>query len=128
MSGKRYLLDTNAIIQLLSGNRAMCDIVAEADFLATSVICQLEFLSYPKLDDDARSTFLAFLSRIVVYDLMASDAELIREVASLRSTCGMKLPDAIIAATAFVNGCDIVTNDEHFNKQSRVAVKTYSFT
>jgi predicted nucleic acid-binding protein len=39
MNGKRYLLDTNAFIQLLSGNGSVRTIIDDADFLSTSVIC-----------------------------------------------------------------------------------------
>ena len=128
MSGKRYLLDTNAIIQFLAGNASMQEIVANADFLAISVISQLEFFSYPELTEDEERAFFEFISDLAVYDIRSSDVALARETASMRTACSLKLPDAIIAATALVNGCDIVTNDTHFRKQSRVAVKTYSMT
>ena len=32
MNGKRYLLDTNAIVQLLAGNKELAGIVRGADF------------------------------------------------------------------------------------------------
>ena len=125
MNGKRYLFDTNAFIKLLSGNESIRVIIEDADFLATSVICQMEFLAYPKLTDETRNAFLQFLSRISVYDVLASDEALMRETVTMRNECGMKLPDAIIAATAFVNGCIVISNDDHFNRQTRVQVRTY---
>jgi predicted nucleic acid-binding protein len=45
MSGRRYFLDTNAIVQLLSGNHSLLTTLAGAAYVATSVICELEFLS-----------------------------------------------------------------------------------
>ena len=39
----RLLLDTNAIIQLLAGNKELLELVSSADFVATSIICELEF-------------------------------------------------------------------------------------
>lgn len=125
MNGKRYLLDTNAIIQLLAGNAPIRTLVEEADFLAVSVICQLEFLAYPGLTDDEAQAFAELLTQFEVFDLMASDTELIRETLAFRTGSGLKLPDAIIAATALVNGCEIVSNDAHFRRQTRVAVRTY---
>ena len=59
MNGKRYLLDTNAFIQLLSGNGSVRTIIDDADFLSTSVICQAEFLAYPKLDPETRKAVVA---------------------------------------------------------------------
>ena len=124
MNGKRYLFDTNAFIQLLSGNGSVRTIIDDADFLSTSVICQAEFLAYPKLDPETRNAFLQFLSRIHVYDVLSSDDALMRETVSMRVESGLKLPDAFIAATALVNGCSVISNDEHFQRQSKVEVKT----
>ena len=41
MNGKRYLLDTNAVIQLLAGNPSLIKMVEDSDFLAISVISKL---------------------------------------------------------------------------------------
>ena len=41
MNGKRYLLDTNAVIQLLAGNPSLRKMVEDSDFLAISVIVGL---------------------------------------------------------------------------------------
>lgn len=58
MNGKRYLLDTNAVIQLLAGNPSLRKMVEDSDFLAISVISKLEFLSYPDLTEDEKSALL----------------------------------------------------------------------
>ena len=54
MNGKRYLLDTNTVIQLLAGNPSLRKMVEDSDFLAISVISKLEFLSYPDLTEDEK--------------------------------------------------------------------------
>lgn len=125
MNGRRYLLDTNAIIQLLAHNPHLEAIVADAGFIATSVICQMEFLSFPHLSANDKNLFLSFISRVTVYDVMANDTALTRETVSMRTSFGLKLPDAIIAATALVNNCEVVSADGHFRKQDRVSVNTY---
>ena len=33
--------------------------------------------------------------------------------------------NAVIAATALVNGCDVITNDAHFAHEKRVQTRTY---
>ena len=104
----------------------MGTLIDDAEFLSTSIICQLEFLAYPKLNSETRDAFFRFLSRIHVYDVLSSNDALVRETVSMRVECGLKLPDAIIVATALVNGCAIISNDEHFQRQSRVQVKTYT--
>jgi predicted nucleic acid-binding protein len=52
MSGKGYLLDTNAIIQFLNGNKGLVDILARADFIATSIVAEMEFLSFSGLGEN----------------------------------------------------------------------------
>ena len=99
--------------------------VEDCDFLAISVISQLEFLSYPDLTDDEKAAFSEFLEDLTVFGLTASDSALIREAVAMRIDGGMKLPDAVIAATALVNDCEVVTNDAHFVRQKRVRTTTY---
>ena len=97
----------------------------DADFLAISVISKLEFLSYPDLTEDEKSAFYELLEDLTVFDLTASDAALIQEAVAMRIDGGLKLPDAVIAATALVNGCEVITNDAHFAHQKRVQARTY---
>ena len=125
MNGKRYLLDTNAVIQLLAGNSSLIKMVEDSDFLAISVISKLEFLSYPDLTEDEKNAFSELLEDLTVFDLMASDSALMQEAVAMRIDGGLKLPDAVIAATALVNGCEVITNDAHFAHQKRVQARTY---
>ena len=125
MNGKRYLLDTNAVIQLLAGNPSLIKMVEDSDFLAISVISKLEFLSYPDLTEDEKNAFSELLEDLTVFDLMASDSALMQEAVAMRIDGGLKLPDAVIAATALVNGCEVITNDVHFTHQKRVQARTY---
>ena len=125
MNGKRYLLDTNAVIQLLAGNPSLIKMVEDSDFLAISVISKLEFLSYPDLNEDEKNAFSELLEDLTVFDLMASDFALMQEAVAMRIDGGLKLPDAVIAATALVNGCEVITNDAHFAHQKRVQARTY---
>ena len=125
MNGKRYLLDTNDVIQLLAGNPSLIKMVEGSDFLAISVISKLEFLSYPDLTEDEKNAFSELLEDLTVFDLAASDDALMQEAVAMRIDGGLKLPDAVIAATALVNGCEVITNDAHFAHQKRVQVQTY---
>ena len=125
MNGKRYLLDTNAVIQLLVGNPSLRKMVEDSDFLAISVISKLEFLSYPDLTEDEKIAFHELLEDLTVFDLTASDDALIQEAVAMRIDGGLKLPDAVIASTALVNDCEVITNDAHFAHLKRVQARTY---
>lgn len=116
MPGKRLLLDTNAIIQLLAGNEELVSLVETAEFISTSIICELEFLSFQGLSGDDAALYARLRSRIYVFGLPENDPQLTAQICALRFSSGLKLPDAIIAGTAIQNSCVVVTADAHFNK------------
>lgn len=112
MSGKRYFLDTNAIVALLAGNRALLELLNHADHVATSVICELEYLALPGLPDEDRELFEQFRAKVQITDLCSGDLPLRTQILQLRSGKKMKLPDAIIAASALNQNCILLTEDK----------------
>lgn len=64
MPGKRYLLDTNALIALLQGNRELMALTQSADWLGISVINALEFLGFDGLTEQDRLLFQQLVSRV----------------------------------------------------------------
>ena len=116
MNGNGYLLDTNAIIQFLKGNAELISILAEADFIATSVIAEMEYLSFPELEEYDVRLYQVFRSRIQVYDVPSQDPMFTQLAVNARKRCGLKLPDAIIAATARANHLSVLTADDHFKR------------
>ncbi|MBZ5544646.1 MAG: type II toxin-antitoxin system VapC family toxin [Acidobacteriia bacterium] len=102
----KKVLDTNAILYLLGGKLAKPLPPAE---YSISVISEMELLSYPAVDEAALARIRDFLGEVVVIDL----TEDIRELAiRLRRQHLLKLPDAIVAATALSLQAELVTNDE----------------
>lgn len=116
MNGNRYLLDTNAVIQLFDGNREVEDILNHADFVAMSVVSEFEYLSYDGLTEKDVSEYTAFRNCIQVYDVPSDDSIFTQLVVTARKRNGLKLPDAIIAATARTNNLSVLTADDHFKK------------
>ncbi|HAD03338.1 MAG: hypothetical protein A2091_07895 [Desulfuromonadales bacterium GWD2_61_12] len=115
MSGNRLVLDTNAVVSLLAGNRQLAATLEQADYVGISVISYLEFLAFDGLSDSDRSCFADFCARVEVVPLRADDNELIATALNLRSSHRLKLPDAIIGATAVIRKAVLVTNDTHFS-------------
>jgi tRNA(fMet)-specific endonuclease VapC len=115
MSGKRYLLDTNAIISLLGGNRKLASDLQDAEWVGISVISQLEFLVFPNLSEADKALFETLVSRLEVIGLVASQPELLSRIIGLRQTRKLKLPDAIVAGTALHYRASLVTFDAHFD-------------
>ena len=111
MNGHRYFLDTNAIIQLLKGNDSIHILLKNADFIACSIISELEYLSFRNLSKNDIELFEKFLDRIDVVDLQHSQSELKLMIVEIRKNKKLKLPDAIIMATSKFLKCRLVTAD-----------------
>jgi len=125
MSGNRYLLDTNAIIQLLKGNEQLISILGQAEFIAVSVISRLEFLSFSGLSDNDKMLYESFEKRISLIDLSTKDMNLLNTIVETRLKGALKLPDAIILSTADVLNCILLTADKKLLVQSHL--ETLSF-
>lgn len=92
MNGNGYLLDTNAIIQFLKGNAELVSLLADADFIATSIIAELEYFSFPRLGEEDLQLYQAFRSRIHVYDVPSDDPMFTQLVVNARKrrSCRMQ--------------------------------------
>jgi tRNA(fMet)-specific endonuclease VapC len=125
MNGKRYFLDTNTIVQLLSGNPSVLEIVYNAEYIATSVICEIEFFSFADLTEEDRVLFGEFAHKIEIIDLCSSSIALKERIYNLRSKKKLKLPDAIVAASAAVNECILLTADKKLLNVSDIHALSY---
>jgi tRNA(fMet)-specific endonuclease VapC len=124
MSGKRYVLDTNAIVALLQGNSQITQLLQDANWVGISVISQIEFLAFSGLSEADRQLFQQFLQRVECAGLVANDSMLIEKIIQIRQQYRLKLPDAIIAAVAIQNSADLVTADSEFTKVSLLTVSS----
>ena len=117
MSGDRFLLDTNAVIALPRGNTPVESLVSSASWLGVSVITVLEYRVFKNLSDDDARLFKCFIERIEVINLDATDSSLVEKTVELRRQFQLKLPDAIIAATAYCRNAAIITSDKTFKRK-----------
>ena len=113
----KRLLDTNTVLYLLGGRLA--DPLKPSDY-CVSVISEMELLSYPSLTDDAEAQIRTFLSEVTLVGLTQE----VRDAAiDLRRQHGLKLPDAIIAATAMALNAELLTNDTQLLQVPEVSGK-----
>ena len=108
---KRYFLDTNAMVALLQGDDGVLNVVRKADWLGISVINVFEFLGFRGLSDADRALFLELVSRLHVVDVSYADAALMTKVIQLRRERTVKLPDAIVLASASTHSATLITQD-----------------
>ena len=112
MSGIECLLDTNIVIGILKDDRATIDLLlargAVGDDSALCSISRVELLSKPEMDAAEEAKISGAIGRLTVLPL----TRVIEDKAILlRRSRRMKLPDAIIAATALVHELELITHD-----------------
>ncbi|MDP2362796.1 MAG: type II toxin-antitoxin system VapC family toxin [Ignavibacteria bacterium] len=111
MSGNKFLLDTNTILYLLGGKLNPQNLPDGK--LIISFINELELLSYPHLSKVEEIKIKKFIDDIDVFNLTD---EIKVETIRLRKKYNIKLPDAIICATALSQNAALITFDENLNK------------
>lgn len=108
MAGK-YLIDTNAVIDYLSnklpGNASN---MLDEEALEISVIIRMELLAWGNAESQQLSILEDFINSVVVWSL---DEPVIIKGIEIRKNFRIKLPDAIIAATAEVHDLTLVTRN-----------------
>ena len=107
MSGRKLLFDSNIIIYIAKRDLAPETFVLTGDTLFLSDVSFMETLGYSFSEDTEKQeieNLLSVLFRIPIDDLV------VQKVIELRQSHRMKLPDAIIAATALLYDCILVTS------------------
>ncbi|MDI6766745.1 MAG: type II toxin-antitoxin system VapC family toxin [Bacteroidota bacterium] len=125
MNGNKYLLDTNAVVALLKGDNKLQNLLQNAKWIGISIITQLEILSFPNLTESDKLLFQSFLKRLDVIGLEVNAEKLIDSIVNFRKIYRMKLPDAIITATAKEHESALITRDERFNSIKEIKVISF---
>lgn len=106
---RRYLLDTNAIIYLVSARLASP--LPDGQY-SVSIITEIELLSFSGISAEEEQKIRDLL--LVLDQVHLTDA--VRdETIRLRRKNRLKLPDAIIAASALIHDAILLTNDQAFS-------------
>lgn len=128
MNGKtnRYLLDTNAVVALLQGHTGLAQRLLDAQWVGISIITQLEFLAFPALSANDADYFQHFAQRVNVIGLMPYAATYLQTIVWVRQQYRLKLPDAIIAATALEYSATLVTADQQLQVVPELAVLDFT--
>ena len=109
MNGVDFCADTNFAVYHLGGHHCVRPYVAAA--LAVSVVTALELLSKPGMPPAEVAAAELYLETCEIIELTASIKAL---VIGLRRQYRLKLPDAIVAATAQWLGVPLLTADKDF--------------
>ena len=111
MNGIDYMADTNALIYLLSGDSCMKSYLAS--YIGLSVISEIELLSFPGITSFEEQQIRSFIKDCTVLFLTENVKN---KTIALRRSYKIKLPDAIIVATAIENNLQLITADKGFKQ------------
>lgn len=125
MSGNKYLLDTNFILGILKSNPLVLAELSSRRLLAGecsySAITRMELLGFHSITREEALLIRQKLEHLT-YLPLTRDIEDV--VIDLRQSRKIKLPDAIIAATALCSGAELLTLDQHLLAVVRSGVKS----
>jgi predicted nucleic acid-binding protein len=104
------LLDTNVALYLLGGRIAS---PLPSGTYGVSVITEMELLAWPSLSAEEERAVRKFLDHVTICELTAA---IRARAVQLRKAVHLKLPDAVVCATAMEFGVELWTNDAAFAK------------
>lgn len=114
MNGNNWLVDTNILIALTSGREDVVTLL-DGKNIFISVISEIELLSWPNLTAKDVRLLETMLADFTVIELTRYVKN---ETIKLRRKHGVKLPDAMIAATSITNDLPLLTFDKGFKQLS----------
>ena len=110
--GKRYLLDSNTVIDYIGGlyfGKAKQWLNQHIDEeINVSVITKIEVLSFDPDKDDNYPILIEFFEASNIFELTD---DIVNKTIHIRQKQKIKLPDAVIASTALVNGLVLVSRN-----------------
>ena len=116
MNGFRIICDTNPLIYLLDGNKNISKIL-DGKQIYLSVITELELFGKPNLSVRDSKIIEVLLEGCFIVDINPEIKYIYREI---KEKYNLKLPDAIIAATAIYLDMPLLTFDKEFKNISHL--------
>jgi predicted nucleic acid-binding protein len=112
MRNERIAIDTNIVLYVLGGDKQLAAMLAGRDVVVSAMV-RMEAMVYHGKDAAHLDMVARFLQRCWMEEIHRS----VQDVAvDLRLRYKLKLPDAIIAATAAHLGIPLITADKSFAK------------
>lgn len=121
MSGNSFLLDTNIVLYLLSGNTTVAEIIDDSQ-VYVSFVTQLELLGYKKITVKEQAKVKLFLADCIIIDI---NDDIKKMTIAIKQKHDIKLPDSIIAATAQHLNIPLLTADKGFSKLKGMNILLY---
>ncbi|MFC0517237.1 type II toxin-antitoxin system VapC family toxin [Mucilaginibacter angelicae] len=121
MSGKEILVDTNILLYLLDGNDTIAEILNGKNIFI-SFITELELLGFKDLTEKEEKEILNLLDDCSIIPM---NNHLKDKCIEIKRKYNLKLPDAIIAATAISFNLPFITSDKQFKTVNNLKLIAY---
>ena len=118
MSGTKLLVDTNVFIRLFEGDADVAEYL-QGKHLFVSIITEMELLGFHGISDADKQFYRMVLDDCSLLELSQPIKE---KTILLKQQYKIRLPDAIIAATADYLGIPLLTFDKGFSKLSEIDI------
>jgi len=106
--GQKYLIDTNVILDFLGGKLP----TKSKEYVSNVIDSQINISAINKIEllgfSNVEQVIIDLVSFAVIYHI---DDEIINKTIELRKKYKIKLPDAVIAATAIVNEFALISHN-----------------
>lgn len=124
MSGNNIVLDTNIILYLLEGDDILVQYFRDKTFYL-SLINEIELVGFKGITEDEEIAIGFFLDECLIVEINQGIKDI---TIKLRRKYALKLPDAIVAATAIFLGVPLISADKHFDKVDELTFILYKPT
>ena len=124
MNGNNVVLDTNIVLYLIDGDDLLSQYLQDKVFYL-SLINEMELLGFKDIEDSEEIIIGFFLEECSVVEINKGIKYI---TINLRRQYSLKLPDAIVAATAIFLGIPLISADTHFEKVSELTFVLYQPT
>jgi predicted nucleic acid-binding protein len=114
----RYVLDTNVALYLLSGR--LVNPLPVGEFYL-SIISEIEMLSFSAIGQEEESRIREFLAQVTIVGL---SEEVKQSTIEIRRKYRLKLPDAIVCATALVMDSSLLSNDVQLGRVTELTLSS----
>lgn len=114
------LLDSNTIIYLSKGLLSIDDVLPDEETYAVSVVTYMEVMGYPFESEHEEQLITELFSH---FNIIMIDTHIANQVIALRKAHKIKLPDAVICATALTHQSQLFTNDVRLKQIKELKLK-----
>lgn len=110
MNGLNLLLDTNILLYLLNGDETLAELL-QGKKTHISFVTELELYGFKLLTETEKETIGTLMGQCNIIDI---NPQIKTSTIEIRQNHKIKLPDAIIAATAMYLNVPLITADKDF--------------